>query len=233
LSSSAGQPVSDGVRRPRLLLFDVNGTLSNMGPIARRFEDVGADASAATAWFAALLRDSFALTVVGENPSFAEVGAEGLRLALTGQLNRPVEDAVEHIMQGFARLTVHDDVPNGVRALADLDIRMVTLSNGPAAVARRLLTDAGVQDAFEAFLSVEQAGIWKPAHDAYAYALQSCHVDASDAMLVAVHPWDTDGASRAGLTTAWINRMHGRYPDYFRSPDLEAASLSALAEQLR
>jgi FMN phosphatase YigB (HAD superfamily) len=64
------------------------------------------------------------------------------------------------------------DVPSGVRALADLDIRMVTLSNGSAAIARRLLTDAGVDGAFEAFLSVEQAGIWKPAHDAYAYALQ-------------------------------------------------------------
>jgi 2-haloacid dehalogenase len=128
---------------------------------------------------------------------------------------------------------VHDDVPSGVRALADLDIRMVTLSNGSAAIARRLLTDAGVDGAFEAFLSVEQAGIWKPAHDAYAYALQACQVEPSDAMLVAVHPWDTDGASRAGLGSAWINRTRGRYPDYFRAPDLEAASLSELAEQLR
>ena len=31
-------------------------------------------------------------------------------------------------------------------------------------------------------------------------------------MLVAVHPWDIDGASRAGLVTAWLNRSGGPYP---------------------
>ena len=53
-----------------------------------------------------------------------------------------------------------------------------------------------------------------------------------DAMLVAVHPWDIDGAARAGLATAWINRNGGVYPTYFRSPDLRPRSLTELAEQL-
>jgi 2-haloacid dehalogenase len=228
-------PVSpDGPRRPRLLIFDVNETLSDMSPIAGRFEAVGAEAGLARAWFAALLRDGFALTLAHENPSFARVGAGGLRTVLAGiSLNRPVEEAVEHIMAGFSGLAVHPDVPSGVRALAGLGIRLVTLSNGSASIARRLLTDAGLDHAFESFLSVEQAGIWKPAPGAYAYALEACEVDPLDAMLVAAHPWDTDGANRAGLAAAWINRTGGRYPDYFQPPGLEAASLYELAEQLR
>lgn len=232
---SVDHPVSpDGPRRPQLLVFDVNETLSDMAPIAARFEAVGANADLARAWFAGLLRDGFALTVAGENPSFSRLGAEGLRTVLTRiSLNRPVERAVEHIMAGFSGLVVHPDVPSGVRALAELGIRLVTLSNGPATIARRLLADAGLDHAFESFLSVEQAGIWKPAPGAYTYALDACAVDPLDAMLVASHPWDTDGASRAGLATAWINRTGGRYPDYFRPPDLEAASLPQLAEQLR
>jgi len=80
---------------------------------------------------------------------------------------------------------------------------------------------------------VEQAGIWKPAPGAYAFALETCGVDPMDAMLVAAHPWDTDGATRAGLAAAWINRTGGRYPDCFRPPDLKASSLRQLAEQLR
>ncbi|MDQ3306937.1 MAG: hypothetical protein M3419_02025 [Actinomycetota bacterium] len=32
----------DGPRPPRLLIFDVNETLSDMSPMAKRFEDVGA-----------------------------------------------------------------------------------------------------------------------------------------------------------------------------------------------
>jgi len=31
----------DGPRPPRLLIFDVNETLSDMSPMAKRFEDVG------------------------------------------------------------------------------------------------------------------------------------------------------------------------------------------------
>jgi 2-haloacid dehalogenase len=224
----------DGPRRPQLLIFDVNETLSDMAPIAQRFETVGAHAYLARAWFAGLLRDGFALTVALENPSFAQLGAEGLRTILAGtSLNRPVEEAVEHIMAGFSELAVHPDVPSGVRALAGLGIRLVTLSNGSASIARRLLADAGLDHVFESFLSVEQAGIWKPAPGAYAYAVEACGVDPMDAMLVAAHPWDTDGASRAGLAAAWINRTGGGYPGYFRRPGLEAASLRHLADQLR
>jgi 2-haloacid dehalogenase len=232
---SVDHPVSpDGPRRPQLLIFDVNETLSDMAPIAGRFEAVGADAYLARTWFAGLLRDGFALTVARENPSFAQLGAEGLRSVLVGSsLNLPVEEAVEHIMAGFAGLAVHPDVPGGVRALADLGLRLVTLSNGAASIAGRLLAAAGLDHAFESFLSVEQAGIWKPAPESYAFALDACGVDPMDAMLVAAHPWDTDGAGRAGLAAAWINRTGGRYPEYFRPPDLEATSLRHLAELLR
>ena len=31
-------------------------------------------------------------------------------------------------------------------------------------------------------------------------------------VLVAVHPWDVDGARRAGLQTAWVNRSGGAFP---------------------
>jgi len=236
LIPSRDHPVSpDGPRRPQLLLFDVNETLSDMSAIAERFEAVGAPGYLARTWFAGLLRDGFALTVAQENASFEQLGAEGLRAMLGAgmPLNRPVEAAVEHIMAGFSALVVHPDVPGGVRALAQLGIRLVTLSNGSASIAQRLLGDAGLAHAFEAFLSVEQAGTWKPAAGAYSYALAACQVDPMDAMLVAVHPWDTDGASRAGLAGAWINRSGGRYPEYFRPPDVEAPSLLHLADQLR
>ncbi len=40
---SVDHPVSpDGPRTPELLIFDVNETLSDMSPMADRFEDVGA-----------------------------------------------------------------------------------------------------------------------------------------------------------------------------------------------
>ncbi len=227
-------PVSpDGPRALTLLLFDVNETLSDMSPMSRRFEDVGAPAHLAATWFAGLLRDGFALTAAGASESFARIATEALRVSIHGlPLNRGAEDAVQHIMDGFAALPVHSDVPAGIRALSGLGVRLGTLSNGSASIAQALLDRAALRDHFEALLSVEDAGVWKPSAGAYAYALERCDVDPMDAMLVAVHPWDIDGAARAGLGTAWINRSRGPYPQYFRAPDVRARSVTDLAEQL-
>ena len=223
-----------GPRRPGLLIFDVNETLSDMSPMAKRFEDVGAPAHLATTWFAGLLRDGFALTVVDASDSFAHIAAESLRVDLHDlPLNRGTAAAIFYIMDGFAGLPVHADVPDGIRALSNLGIRLATLSNGSASVAEALFDRADIRQHFERLLTVEDAGRWKPAQGAYAYALQQCSVDPEDAMLVAVHPWDIDGASRAGLATAWLDRTGGHYPEYFEAPDLQAASLADLADQLR
>jgi 2-haloacid dehalogenase len=92
------------------------------------------------------------------HPPFAGLATEGLHLGLGGlELDRPVEEAVANIMDGFAELHVHPDVPDGLSALAELGIRPVTLSNGSASIAQRLLSSAGLDSHFERFLSVEGA----------------------------------------------------------------------------
>ncbi len=221
-----GRPV-----RPEVLVFDVNETLSDMAPMAGRFTDVGAPAHLAVTWFASLLRDGFALTATGGYPAFADLGAEALRTILPEHVD-DVGAAVKHIMSGFASLRVHPDVVEGIRALGTLNIRLVTLSNGSTAVAKGLFDRNDIAYCFEQLLSVDQAPRWKPAEPAYAYALKACACQASEVMLVAVHPWDIHGAHKAGLATAWINRNGARYPVYFTAPDLEATSVIDLAAQL-
>ncbi len=216
-----------------MLIFDVNETLSDLTPLSQRFEDVGAPAPLRATWFAGLLRDGFALTAAGTSAPFLDLARESLMLTLRDQaLDRSVEAAVEHVLEGFAGLAVHPDVPGGIRALAEQGLRLTTLSNGAASVAQSLLERAGLGARFERLLSVEDAGRWKPAPESYAYALDQCGVAAQDAMLVAVHPWDIDGAARAGLATAWLERGGAPYPAYFREPDLRATSCLDLAAQL-
>lgn len=231
---SSGPPVNpDGRRRPRLLIFDVNETLSDLAPLGACFGDLGLPEHLAGTWFAGLLRDGFALTAAGTSAPFAQIAAESLRVLLGAHRpNRDLDEAVGHVQDTFTDLGVHPDVTPGLNALAQLDLRVVTLSNGSAQVAQSLLSAAGVRHHFERLLSVQDAGAWKPDPCAYTYALQQCQVDPSDAMLVAVHPWDTHGARRAGLSSAWINRTSARYPTYFLPPNLQADSLLSLAEQL-
>ncbi len=218
---------------PSVIVFDVNETLSDMAPLAGRFEDVGAPGHLAATWFAQVLRDGFALTSVGASEPFARIASACLRSTFAGvDLDRDADDAIAHVMDGFTNLSVHPDVPDGIRTLHNLGIRLVTLSNGSASVAEGLLDRAGLRDQVELVLSVEDAGLWKPAPQSYTYALDRCGVTATTAMLVAVHPWDVDGAARAGLSTTWIDRNTAPYPEHFSAPTLTANGLVALAAQL-
>lgn len=223
--------MSNLTARPRLVIFDVNETLSDMRPLAGRFAAVGAPEHLAATWFAGLLRDGFALTVTGDNPAFSSLGAASLRGLLHGVVE-DVDPAVGHVMAGFSTLPLHADVIDGVRALADLGVTLVTLSNGATSVAQGLFERNGIEDAFDRLLSVQDADRWKPAATAYAYALDATGVEGSDAMLVAVHPWDIHGAHAAGLATCWLNRSGGPYPEYFASADVVATSLTDLAGRL-
>jgi 2-haloacid dehalogenase len=218
---------------PLVVVFDVNETLSDLAPMAERFGDVGAPAQLARLWFASLLRDGFAATAAGHSEPFATVGRELLRAVLpAGELDRDLEEAVEHIMTGFLELPVHPDVPDGIRALSRAGLRLVTLTNGATQVAEKLMTRAGLDSLFERFLSVDDAGVWKPSRAAYEYAGAVCGVPLDQMVLVACHPWDIDGAARAGLRTAWINRAGAAYPGFFSRPDITASSLTDLADRI-
>jgi 2-haloacid dehalogenase len=214
-------------------VFDVNETLSDMAPLAGRFADVGAPELLAKVWFASLLRDGFALAATGGKDAFSRLARGSLRAVLAGAgLNRAADDATDHILAGFADLSVHPDVPGGVRILRQHGLRLVTLSNGSTDVAERLLGKAGIRGEFEQLLSVDDAGAWKPVHAAYAYAARACGVGAEKMLLVAVHPWDIHGARQAGLLTGWVNRQSAPYPDYFTAPDQQASGLETLAGQI-
>jgi 2-haloacid dehalogenase len=218
--------------RPTLVVFDVNETLSDMKEMSTHFQAVGAPAALAPTWFASLLRDGFALTVTQGNPDFADLAATALGGILTAHGVHDVDAAVVRIMAAFTSLPVHEDVVDGVQALASQGIRLVTLSNGSTQVAQGLFERNGIADRFERLLSVQDASAWKPARAAYEYALRVCDVPAGEAMLVAVHPWDIHGAHQAGLRSAYLNRAGAAYPTYFAEPDVQVRSLVELAQSM-
>jgi 2-haloacid dehalogenase len=217
--------------RPSVIVFDVNETLSDLSPLGARFVEVGASASAAPLWFASILRDGFALTAAGDNPPFAGVARELLLNQLSqSTLNRSVEEAARHVMDGFASLELHADVASGVDRLQQDGFRLVTLSNGATSVAERLLNAGNVAECFERLLSVEDAGAWKPSPEAYHYAASACGVPPEELLLVAVHPWDVDGARRAGLQSVWVNRAGAPFPGIFTDPTYTVTSIEEVAE---
>jgi 2-haloacid dehalogenase len=219
---------------PRVAVFDVNETLSDLAPLAGRFEEVGAPGYLMQTWFAATLRDGFALTAAGTYEDFATVARAELHVVLSGVegLRRPVPEAAEFVLAGIAELDVHPDVPQGMRRLHAAGVRLITLTNGSVRLAEGTFARAGILNLLEHRLSVDTPRRWKPAPEPYRYAAQVCGVAAEQLVLVAAHPWDIDGAKRAGLKGAWINRGGVAYPECFTPPDVAGADLPAVADGL-
>lgn len=219
---------------PAVVVFDVNETLSDLSGLVPLFEEVGAGPELLRVWFAATLRDGFAITAAGGYVDFATIAVSTLASMLAGakSLSGSPQAAAEHIVDAMAQLDLHADVADGLRQIRDAGIPMITLSNGSGRVAEALLERAGLRDLVGQCLSVSEACCWKPASDAYGYAARHCGVDRQELALVAVHPWDIDGALRAGLRAGWISRDGQSYPPFLRAPQATGRNLPELASLL-
>ncbi|MFE0631193.1 haloacid dehalogenase type II [Streptomyces sp. NPDC058864] len=217
-----------------VIVFDVNETLSDMTPLGDRFAEVGASADLLPLWFAGILRDGFALTAAGGYADFSEVATENARVLLTGlsDWTGDTKAAAHHVVEGFAALDLHPDVPEGVQMLHAAGYRLLTMTNGSQATTQRLLDSAGLLKHFDALLDVSEPRCWKPSRDAYLHATDRAGVRPAEAMLVAVHPWDIDGARRAGLAGAWLRRGRAHYPGVMTPPDWVAENVTELAGKL-
>ncbi|MDQ0798325.1 haloacid dehalogenase type II [Streptomyces sp. B1I3] len=217
-----------------VLVFDVNETLSDLTPLRGCFEDICAPGHLLATLFAGVLRDGFALTAAGAYVDFTDVARDGVRAVLSGLEGwaGDGEAAARHILDGFADLDVHPDVPDGIRRLSEAGYRLTAMTNGSVALTERLLDKAGVLDRFESLSDVSGPRCWKPAQAAYQYAVERVGVRPDQALMVAVHPWDIDGAQRAGLEGAWLRRGASAYPQTMTPPRHVARELQELADVL-
>jgi 2-haloacid dehalogenase len=220
---------------PRVLALDVNETLSDLSGLVPRLQEVGAPSHVLDAFLASALRDGFALTAADGYADFGTVARAALQPLLApylSPLGRDSRDAAAHIVAGMAELALHDDVRPGLERLHRAGFTLAALTNGSADTARRLLDRGGVAPYIQQCLSVEEVHRWKPAPQPYLMAAERCGVAPDEVMLVAVHPWDVDGAKRARLRAAWINRDGADYPDHMTQPDLACSGFDRLAETL-
>jgi 2-haloacid dehalogenase len=190
--------------RPRVVVFDVVETLASLDPVAARAARYGVDGAGMAAWFTRLLRDGMAVSAAGSYAGFAAVAASALSAQTHGML---ADEQVADVLAGFEELTPQPDAVAAVRAARDAGLRVLTLTNGAAATTRAFLDRAGLADAVEAVVSIDEVRVWKPHPAVYRRAAEITRVPVERVALVAVHSWDVYGARQGGLTTGWCPRL--------------------------
>ncbi|MHA6782574.1 HAD family hydrolase [Pseudonocardia saturnea] len=216
-------------RRPRVVLFDVFETVLRVDALGARFVDVGRPAHEWELFFTRTLRDGMALTLAGAAPPFGEVARAALRTTTGHTLS---DDALDHVLDGFAHLPPHPDVEPALVALARARVPTYAFTHGSAATACAALDRAGLRTYLRGVHSAEAIGAFKPPARVYDWVCGQVDSAPERTGLVAVHSWDVHGAVRAGLVGALATRLEGRVPAVVEPPHVSAQRVDTTVDRL-
>ncbi len=218
-------------KRPRAVAFDIIGTVFPLEPLRPVIVSLGLAPAALEGWFATGLRDAFALSAAGDFAPLPEVLGGALDQVMAEQGLRASPRGKAALMDGMKRLAPRPDAQDAFEIIAGAGIRIIALSNGARATTQGLLRRGRLEGLVAQVASVEDIGVYKPHPEVYAHAVRMAGTQAGRVALVAVHPWDINGAKAAGLTTAFVS-AEGPYSPVMRKPDVAAPTLVAAARAL-
>ena len=114
------------------------------------------------------------------------------------------DEAVQEFMKTYEALQPFDDAIQGLRMLAKR-YKLVALSNGEQWYLEELLRN-NVPITFDAIISVDQVGAFKPSPGIYRKAVQRLGCEPGEIMMVAAHSFDILGAQACGFRAAYVDR---------------------------
>lgn len=217
------------VGRIDAVAFDVLETLLDLDPIGARLEEVGQPAAVLGPFFMRFQRDAMALTLAGDNPDFTATARQALRTETKQAMS---EDAMAHVLEGFAKVPAFPDALPALRKLSDAGVTIGCLTVGDPKNTRSFLAGAGLASYVDQVVTSDAVGVWKPAPDVYYYTAKAMSCELDRMALVAVHAWDCHGAKRAGALSGWCSRLEGEPGDVFQPADVRGHDLVEVVDGL-
>jgi 2-haloacid dehalogenase len=222
----------------RAAVFDAYGTLFDVTGALRRAAEAEPDApwaadwqGLARTWRQKQLEITWLRAAAGRHADFWLVTEDALAWTLArGGLSTP--ELRRRLMELYAELPPYPEAETAVRALRAKGLATAILTNATPGMIEDLLRRSGMEALFDALLTVEEAGVYKPHPAVYALATARLACEPDDVLFVSANGWDAAGASGFGFRTAWINR-EGAPPDpLWAQPTWTIPSLAALPELL-
>ena len=171
--------------------------------------------------------------VADEHPQFAHDFTRQRKLSLLRALRESGDDEAhaEDAFEAFyAARNVIEFYPDAMPALQRLTARLpvAALTNGNAD-----LEKIGIAEHFVVYVAARDAGHAKPDAPIFHATCARLGVAPHELLHVGDDPeLDVIGAQRAGVRSCWINRHNLAWPEHLPRPELEFATLTALADWL-
>ena len=220
-------------------VFDAYGTLFDVAGAARQAAAEPGGAMLAQVWprLAADWRDkqlayTWLRAVAGAHADFWQVTAEALDWALAAH---GLEDPGlrDRLLALYRRLPAYAEAPAMLSALRAQGLRLAILSNGSPGMLADAIASAGLDGLFEAVLSVEAVGVFKPHPSVYALVEGRLGVAPAATLFVSANGWDAACATGFGLPTVWLNRSGAPSERLPWTPAHELPDLAPLPDLVR
>ncbi len=197
---------------PRALVFDAYGTLFDVAGALREAAAREPGAAWARDW-PALARDwrqtqlgiTWLRAAAGRHADFAAVTADALdwTLARAGLADAALR---ARLLALHARLPPFPEARAALEGLRAKGLPLAVLTNATPAMIAGLLDASGLAPLFDAVLTAEEAGAFKPHPSVYALAPARLGCRADEVLFVSANGWDAAGGAGAGFRAVWVNR---------------------------
>lgn len=224
-------------------VFDAYGTLFDVSAAARELAaEPGREEFAthwpkvAEVWRAKQLQYTWIRAITNAHTDFWEVTQNALDNALdVVKLNAPEHwELRERLLQLYWELSAYPEVPKALQELKDAGMNTAILSNGSPKMLDGAVQNAGIAHLLDDVLSVEDVGIFKPAHQVYELVTKRFDCQPEEVIFVSSNGWDAAGAAGFGFRSCWVHRNSGEQVDRLPwKPEFVLTDLKFVPDLLR
>jgi 2-haloacid dehalogenase len=215
-----------------ICVFDAYGTLFDVDAAARD-SAVPRDLwpRLAAEWRRKQLEYTWLRTVAGAHVDFWQVTQDALDWALELlALDDPALRA--ELLALYRCLAPYPEVPAVLAQLRAQGVRLAILSNGARGMLADAVSSAGFEGVFDAVLSVDSVGAYKPAPAVYDLVGAEFGCAPRDVLFISANGWDICSGAAYGFRTFWLNRAGAPRDRLHGTPQAEARDMSALPQHL-
>jgi 2-haloacid dehalogenase len=213
-------------------VFDAYGTLFDVhAPVRARAAELGDKADPLSRlWRQKQLEYTWLRSLMGVHADFWHVTGDALDYALVA-LEIDEQGLKDELMVAYLKLEPFAESKACLEAVRAKGLRTAILSNGSPSMLDSAVRHAAFERLFDAVLSVEDVGIYKPSRRVYRLAMQHFKIqDAASICFVSANAWDVQAAAQFGFQSVKIARVPSLADRIPGAPAAEIASLAELAE---
>lgn len=210
-------------------VFDAYGTLFDFNSAALAARDVLGDdwLRLSDLWRQKQLQYTWLRGLAGRHADFWQVTGDALDFSLA-TLNIDQPGLRERLMDLYLHLGTYPEVVETLRQLKAAGMKLAILSNGTPAMLAAVVSSSGLDDVFDAVLSVEDVGVFKPHPAVYRLAADTLQVAPAAICFLSSNGWDAYSAKAFGFRVLWCNRFGQAAERIPATPDGEIEDLAAL-----